>query len=94
MTRERIIARAILAVAALLASLTVVAWRQSAARAVLAELDAAERELAELSETRSELARVLDAMEARPWVAAEAGRRLGMRAPAEHELVITSGDRR
>ncbi len=94
MTRKRIIARAILAVVAVLASLTVVAWRQSAARAVLAELDAVERELAELAETRAELERAVNAMEARPWVAAEAGRRLGMRPPTEDELVITSGDRR
>ncbi len=92
MTRKRIIARAMLAIVTVLAALTVVAWRQSAARAVLAELDSVERELAEVAETRAELGRAVDVMEARPWVAAEARRRLGMRPPAESELVITSGD--
>ncbi len=90
----RLLPRAVLVLAAVLASLTVVAWRQSTTRETLEELAGAERELAIAIDARDELARALAAMETRPWIGAEAARRLGMRAPAENEVVIASGGER
>ena len=91
MTRRHLPAKAIFALAVVLASLTAVAWRQSTTRETMEELGEAERALAVASEEREELARELAAMETRPWIGAEAAKRLGMRTPSEHELVITSG---
>ncbi len=84
-------AKAILALAVVLASLTAVAWRQSTTRETMEELDAVYRELAVAVEKREELARALAAMETRPWIGVEAAKRLGMRAPSENEVVIVSG---
>ncbi len=94
MKNGRVPPRAIFALAILLASLTVVAWRQSTTRETMAELEAVERELALAADEREELARELAGLESRPRIGAEAARRLGMRAPSEHEVVITSGGSR
>lgn len=83
--------RAIFALTMLLASLTVVAWRQSTTRETMAELDAIERELALATDEREELARELAGLESRLWIGTEAAIRLGMRPPSEQEVVITSG---
>lgn len=91
MKNRHLVPRAILALAVVLASLTAVAWRQSTARETMQELAAAERELAIVIDEREELARELAAMETRPWTGREAGKRLGMRAPTENEVVIASG---
>lgn len=91
MKRVRVLPRAIFALAILLASLTVVAWRQSTTRETMAELDAAERELALAADELEELARELAGLGSRQWIGAEAARRLGMRPPNEQEVVITSG---
>lgn len=91
---RRLPGRAIFALAVVLASLTMVAWRQSTAHETMEELDAAARELAVVIEERERLARELAAIEARPWIGAEAAKRLGMRAPNEDEVVITSGGSR
>lgn len=91
MKNGKLLPKAILVLAVVLASLTAVAWRQSTARETMEELGAAERELAIAIEEREELARELSAMETRPWIGGEAAKRLGMRAPTENEVVITSG---
>jgi len=83
--------REIFALAILLASLTAVAWRQSTTRETMAALDAADRELALAADEHEEVVRELTALESRPWIGAEAARRLGMRPPSEQEVVITSG---
>ena len=83
--------RAVVALAILLASLTAVAWRQSSTRETMEELATVERELAVATDEREELARELAGLESRPWIGAEAAKRLGMRPPSEQEVVITSG---
>ncbi len=92
MTRKRIVGFALLAAVVLLGALTVVVWRQSEARAVMAELDATLRRIDEVGAMRGELVRQLAAMEARPWVEEEAGQRLGMRPPEEDEIVIIAAE--
>ena len=83
--------RTLFALAVLLGSLAVVAWRQSAVQEIMQKVDAAERELAVVVDRRETLRREVAAMETRPWVGEEAARRLDMRPPQEHEVVITTG---
>ena len=83
--------RAIIALVAFSAALTAVAWRQSTTRETMEELDQVARELAIAADEQEELRRQLVSLEGRPWIGAEAARRLGLRAPSERELVITSG---
>lgn len=83
--------RVITALAAFAFALTAVAWRQSATRDTLAEIDRLSRELAVAADAREELARDVLALQARRRVAEEAGRRLGLRPPREEEVVIASG---
>ena len=94
MKNGRLLPKAILLLAVVLVSLTTVAWRQSTTRETMEELAAAERELAIAVDEREELSRELSAMETRPWIGAEAARRLGMRAPTENEVVIAPGGER
>ncbi len=82
------------ALAAVLASLTTVAWRQSTARETMQELEDAAVELAVAVEEREALARQLAEIEKRSWIGEEAAARLDMRVPSEQELVMTSGDAR
>ena len=91
MKKRNLLPQAVLLLVVVPTSLTAVAWRQSTARETMEALAAAERELAIAIDEREELARDLAAMETRPWVGAEAARRLGMRAPTENEVVIASG---
>ncbi len=91
MKNGKLLPKTILLLAVVLASLTMVAWRQSTARETMEELAAAERELAIAVEGREALARELAALETRPWIGAQAAKRLGMRAPTENEVVIASG---
>lgn len=91
MKSGRVPPRAIFALAILLASLTVVAWRQSTTRETMAELDAVESELSLTADEREKLARELTRLESRLWIGAEAAARLGMRPPSEQEVVLTSG---
>ncbi len=83
--------RVVLVLTLYAAALTVVAWRQSTTRETMEEIDRLSRELAVAADEREELARGLLGLEQRPWVVAEAGRRLGLRPPREEELVFTSG---
>lgn len=86
--------KAVLALAALLAALALVAWRQSTARETMAELDEVVRQLALAADERQELDRRVASVEKRSWVEAEVGRRLGLRPPRDGEVVIPSGGSR
>lgn len=81
-----------LAVAALLASLTLVTWRQSRALEALADLDHARSEVSMAIAERDELARRIQRLESRAHVIEEAARRLGMRTPEASEIVYVTGD--
>ena len=70
-------AKVILCIAATLAALSTVAWRQSTALETLAELEAVRREYALALDEREELARRAMQVEGRRWVGQEAGERLG-----------------
>lgn len=70
-----------LALAALLAALSLVTWRQSRAREVMAELDRLQREISLVTAERVELARRIQTLESRAHVVAAARERLGMRSP-------------
>lgn len=90
MIRPRTAGRAVVGLAAVLAALALVAWRQSKARETMAELEDVVRELAVAGDEREALERALGRVEGRAWVAAEAGRRLGLRPPGDGEVVIPS----
>lgn len=83
--------RAVLVLALYAGALTVVAWRQSTTRETMEEIGRVSRELAIAVEEREESARDLLGVEHRPWVVAEAGRRLGLRPPREEEMVFMTG---
>lgn len=77
-----------LAMAVLLGSLSLVAWRQARALEVLELADRWEREVdlarAELEELRGRI----DRLGSRSWVVQEAKARLGMRMPRASEIVF------
>ena len=91
MTARARMGRVVLMLTLYAAALTVVAWRQSTTRETMEEIGRLSRELAVAADEREELARDLLGLEQRPWVVAEASRRLGLRPPREEELVFTSG---
>lgn len=81
-----------LSVAALLAALSLVTWRQARAREALVELDRLEREISLVDSERSELVRRLQTLESRSWIVPAARERLGMRTPRADEIVLLAGD--
>ena len=83
--------RAVVVLVAVTGSLAVLAWRQSTTRETLEELDRVGRELAVLADRREELTRELVGIEKRPWVLAEASRRLRLRPASEREVILASG---
>ena len=85
--------RMVLVLTLYMVALTVVAWRQSTTRETMEEIGRLSRELAIAADEKEELARDVLGLEQRPWVVAEAARRLGLRPPREDEVVITSGGR-
>ncbi len=80
-----------LAVAALLAALSLVAWRQARALETLEELDGVRRELALEEAERGELQRRVRHLEGRGYVVARARELIGMRMPGASEIVILAG---
>jgi cell division protein FtsL len=80
--------RAALAVAALLASLSLVAWRQSRALERLGELDGARKEMALALAEGAELRRRIQYLESYGRVVAAARERLGMHVPDASEQVL------
>lgn len=79
---------AALAMAMVLASLSLVAWRQGRARDALADLDRIRRETALAEAERAELGRRVQHLESRARVVPEARERLGMHTPGSDEIVI------
>lgn len=79
---------AALAFAALLASLSLVVWRQSRALEALRALETVRSERAVSEAERVELSRRKQMLESRSRVVAAAGERLGMRVPGGAEIVI------
>lgn len=81
-----------LAVAALLAALSLVAWRQTRAIEGLAELERVRRETSLVLAERAELVRRVQHLESRGRVVPEARARLGMRTPDASQMVILFGE--
>jgi cell division protein FtsL len=80
-----------LMVAALLASLSLVTWRQARSREALEELDTIRREVSLAKAERDELEHRIQILESRSRVVPEARERLGMRTPGSGEIVLLSG---
>lgn len=80
-----------LAAAILLASLSLVAWRQSRAIETLETLDGLRREVTLGEAERTDLERRIHFLESRGRVVPEATRTLGMRKAEASEIVILFG---
>ena len=74
--------------AVLLASLSLVVWRQGRAYALLRELDAVRSARAIEEAQRADLNRRIQMLESRGRVVADAQARLGLRVPTADEIVI------
>ncbi len=83
--------RVAIAVGALLASLSVVTWRQMRTLEALEELHELGREIEVVSAVRKDLLGEIQYLESRGRVVPEARRRLGMHNPAADEIVYLSG---
>ncbi len=81
----------VLAVAALLAALSLVTWRQARALDALRDLDAVERELSLVEAERAELHRRIQTLESRGRVVPLARERLDMRTPSAGEIILLEG---
>jgi len=80
--------RMALLIVALLASLTLVVWRQSRALEALRRLEAVRSERVVEEARRASLTRRVEQLESRAHVSETARLRLGMRLPAGDEIVI------
>ncbi|MFW6175412.1 MAG: hypothetical protein ACOC7L_01180 [Acidobacteriota bacterium] len=78
-------------VAVLLASLSLVAWRQSRAFEALAALEEIRREAALVEAERAEMESRVRHLESRAWVVPEARERLGLRLPHSADIVYLEG---
>lgn len=85
---------AALSVAAFLASLSLVAWRQGRALEVFAHLDRVRSEQALALAERRALTTRLQELESRGFVTREAVRRLGMIQPADSSIVLLDNEMR
>jgi hypothetical protein len=83
--------RVALAVAGLLASLSLVAWRQSRALEALGGLDTVKKELSLSLAERAELNRRIQYLQSYGRVVRDARTRLGMRIPDASEQVLLPG---
>jgi cell division protein FtsL len=77
-----------LGLAAVLAALSFVTWRQSRAREVLAEMDRVHREISLVQAERAELERRIQTLESRGHVVPTARERLGLVTPDAAEIVL------
>jgi len=77
-----------LAVAAFLAALSLVAWRQGRARDVMVERERVREAIALETEVRAELLDKIRHLESRRRVVREAGERLGLHVPDAGDLVL------
>ena len=92
MNRLSAASRAALAIAALLAALSLVAWRQARAFEALGELDQVRRQISLAEAERAELYRRLQYLESRGRVVPAARERLGMKTPEASEIVMLNGE--
>lgn len=83
--------RVAIAVGALLASLSVVTWRQMRTLEALEELHDLGQEIEVVSAVRKDLRGEIQYLESRGRVVPEARERLGMHNPAADEIVYLSG---
>jgi len=81
-----------LAVAALLASLSLVSMRQGQALDTMARLDSLREERALAAADREELSSRILRLESRGRVVSEARRRLGMRQAGSSDIVVLPGE--
>lgn len=81
-----------MAAAALLSSLSLVAWRQARAMEALEHLDDLRREVTLGEAERTDLLRRVHFLESRGRVVLEAEERLGMRLPRAGEIVYLPGE--
>ncbi len=81
-----------LAAAALLASLSLVAWRQARAMEALEDVDILRREVSLGEAERADLLRRVHVLESRGRVVRDAWERLGMRVPTGNEVVLLPGE--
>lgn len=88
MRAQRGLLRLALAFAGLLASLSLVVWRQSRALEMLRSLDQVRQERAVLETERSLLVGRIQRLESRGQVVQAAGARLGLRVPVGDEIVV------
>jgi cell division protein FtsL len=84
--------RYVLGCLALLASLSLVMWRQSRALDTLRALDEVRAERAVVEAERSSLTGRIQHLESRTRVVDVAGTRLGMRVPSASEIVILTAE--
>ena len=91
MTRLSAPSLAALAVAGLLASLTLVAWRQGRALESLGALEAVRSDVSLARAESEEWSRRIQRLESRSYVVEAAERRLNMRTPAAAEIVYLTG---
>jgi hypothetical protein len=82
---------AALAVAGLLASLTLVAWRQARALESLGALEAVRSDVSLAQAESEELSRRIQRLESRAYVVEAAESRLEMRTPEAAEIVYLTG---
>ncbi len=81
-----------LGLAAVLAALSFVTWRQSRAREALAELDRVQREISLVQAERAELERRIQTLQSRGHVVSAARERLGLLLPDAAEIVLLVPD--
>jgi len=77
-----------LSVAAFLAALSLVAWRQGRARDVMVDREHVREQIALETEVRAELMGKIRHLESRRRVVRDAGARLGMHVPDAGDLVL------
>ena len=83
--------KASVAIALLLAALSLVTWRQARTLEALAELDRLRREVSLMTAERNELGNRIQVLESRGRVVPAAIERLGMRTPNGSEIVWLTG---
>jgi cell division protein FtsL len=81
-----------LIVAALLAALSLVTWRQARVRDALRDLEELRREVSLARAEQDELEQRIRFLESRSRVVSGARERLGMRTPTSAEIIFLSGD--
>jgi cell division protein FtsL len=83
-----------LAIATLLAALSLVTWRQTRSLDALAELERIEREISLVEAERGELERRIQSLESRGRVVPAAREMLGMHTPSASEIILLPGETR